>query len=1067
MVVAVPPFFSSLSPRVRPSALSRRNQLSFNKTSSLSLFLPFGLYHTEFREFFPFGLKQRAHGPVISAKKSSKGSKQDSEMYKHTIDLPKTTFGMRANSIVREPEIQKFWEDNDVFKRVAEKNTGETFILHDGPPYANGKLHMGHALNKILKDIINRYKLLQNYKVQFIPGWDCHGLPIELKVLQSMDQAARKDLTPLTLRELAAKFAKETVDVQMKSFKRYGVWADWSDPYLTLFPEYEAAQIEVFGQMATKGYIYRGRKPVHWSPSSHTALAEAELEYPDGHVSKSIYAIFKMVSTSSISHDVLKEFLSNLCLAIWTTTPWTIPANAAVAVNPGLVYAVAEVHSVIEDTSSSLGKRTKLRSILKNEEKKPFIIIASDLVPALESKWGVKLVIKKTFLGAALENCRYLHPLDGKECPVVMGGDYINTESGTGLVHTAPGHGLEDYMTGLKYGLSILSPVDDSGNFTEEAGQFNGLNVLGDGNVAVVKYLDDNMLLILEEPYKHKYPYDWRTKKPTIFRATEQWFASVVGFRQAAMDAINMVNWIPPQAENRINAMTASRSDWCISRQRIWGVPIPVFYHVDTKEPLITEETISHIKAIISKKGSDAWWYMSNEELLPEKFRSNASKYQKGTDTMDVWFDSGSSWAAVLGKREGLSLPADLYLEGTDQHRGWFQSSLLTSVATTGKPPYSCVVTHGFVLDEKGLKMSKSLGNVVDPEIIISGGLNIKDEPSYGADVLRLWVSSVDYTGDVLIGPQILRQMSDVYRKFRGTLRYLLSNLHDWNPGNSIAYDDLPKIDQHAMFQLENVVKIVEDCYDKYQFYKIFQILQRFAIVDLSNFYFDIAKDRLYVGFTRRSCQTVLAAHFFSIIRMIAPIMPHLAEDAWQNLPFEHVLDNGSVARSVFDLRWSDLNERWLSMPASDADFWTSILELRNEVNKVLEVARGEKLIGSSLEAKVYLHTSDAATNSRLQEMCGAMHEADSLHRIFITSQVEVLRCLDEVSQTVQYNGSYISQANIEIWIGVSLADGLKCERCWNYSSNVGMFSEHPTLCSRCFTVIGDIQPLKASAQVC
>lgn len=740
------------------------------------------------------------------------------------------------------------------------------------------------------------------------------------------------------------------------------------------------------------------------------------------------------------------------------------------AVNPALVYCVAEVQSALDKAPISPTKLTKLGSILNNGEKKPFIIVASDLITTLESKWGVKLIIKKTFLGRALENCRYLHPVNGKECSVVIGGDYITTESGTGLVHTAPGHGQEDYITGLKYGLPILSPVDDSGNFTEEAGQFSGLSVLGDGNIAVVKYLDDMMLLIVEEPYKHKYPYDWRTKKPTIFRTTEQWFASVEGFRQAAMDSINAVNWVPPQAVNRITAMTASCPDWCISRQRTWGVPIPVFYHVDTKEPLITEDTILHIKAIISNKGSDAWWYMSTEELLPEKFRSFASKYQRGTDTMDVWFDSGSSWAAVLGKREGLSLPADLYLEGTDQHRGWFQSSLLTSVATTGKPPYSCVVTHGFVLDEKGLKMSKSLGNVVDPEIVISGGSS-KDGPAYGADVLRLWVSSVDYTGDVLIGPQILRQMSDIYRKLRGTIRFLLSNLHDWKPGYSILYDDLPKIDQHALFQLENVVKIVKEGYESYQFYKIFQILQRFAIVDLSNFYFDVAKDRLYVGgsasFTRRSCQTVLAAHLLSIVRMIAPILPHLAEDAWQSLPFEHVMENGSVARYVFDLRWLDLHERWLSMAAADADFWGSILELRSEVNKVLEVARGEKLIGSSLEAKVYLYTSDSSTSSRLQKMCGAVHEADCLHRIFITSQVEVLTCLDEVAQTVEYSGSYINQGNVEIWIGICRADGMKCERCWNYSPRVGMLVDHPTLCPRCYTVIGDSQPQKATAQVC
>ncbi|KAG0471119.1 hypothetical protein HPP92_015665 [Vanilla planifolia] len=888
-----------------------------------------------------------------------------------------------------------------------------------------------------------------------------------------MDQVARRELTPLLLRENAAKFARETIDVQMKSFKRYGVWADWNNPYLTLSPEYEAAQIEVFGQMVTKGYIYRGRKPVHWSPSSRTALAEAELEYPDGHVSKSIYAIFKMASASPACHDIVGEFFSDLCLAIWTTTPWTIPANAAVAVNPELNYAVVEVYSIPEETIAFHGKPTKAGAILKNVEKKPFVIVAYDLISTLELKWGVKLIIKKTLPGSTLENCRYIHPISGKECPVVIGGEYITTESGTGLVHTAPGHGQEDYITGLRYGLPILSPVDDSGNFTEEAGPFTGLNVLGDGNAAVVKYLDENMLLLLEEPYKHKYPYDWRTKKPTIFRATEQWFASVDGFRESAMEAISMVKWIPPQAENRITTMTSSRSDWCISRQRTWGVPIPVFYDIDTKEPLITEEIILHVKAIISSRGSDAWWYLPTEELLPEKFRSVASRYERGTDTMDVWFDSGSSWAAVLRKRQGLGLPADLYLEGTDQHRGWFQSSLLTSIATTGKPPYLSVITHGFVLDEKGLKMSKSLGNVVDPEAIISGGQNNKDGLGCGADVLRLWVSSVDYTGDVLIGPQILSQMSDIYRKLRGTLRFLLSNLHDWEPGNSISYDDLPMIDQHALFQLENIARIVKDNYESYQFYKIFQILQRFAIVDLSNFYFDVAKDRLYVGgstsFTRRSCQTVLAAHLLSIIRMIAPILPHLAEDAWQNLPFEFVMENGSLAEFVFDLRWPEVNERWLSIPAPDVDFWGLILELRSEVNKVLEAARGGKLIGSSLEAKVYLHTSDAATYSRLREMCGAMHEADSLNRIFITSQVELLPCLDDkIVQGIQYSASYTNQKAIQIWMGISRADGLKCERCWNYSPKVGTFSDHPTLCSRCVEVmIKDTQPVQAAAEIC
>ncbi|MBA0683914.1 hypothetical protein Goari_025539 [Gossypium aridum] len=861
---------------------------------------------------------------------------------------------------------------------------------------------------------------------------------------------------------------------------------------------------------------------------------------------------------------------------------------SAVAVNAKLQYAVVEAKSLSEDVHPSAGNKKKRLGNIVTEPKMPFFIVASDLVPTLEAKWGIKLIVKKTLSGSDLENCRYVHPINNMECPVVIGGDYITTESGTGLVHTAPGHGQEDYVTGLKYGLPIYSPVDDDGKFTEEAGQFNGLDVLGDGNAAVVKYLDEKLSIIMEESYEHKYPYDWRTKKPTIFRATEQWFASVEGFRQAAMDAIGHVKWIPAQAQNRISSMTSSRSDWCISRQRTWGLPIPVFYHVTSREPLMNKETIDHIKSIIAQKGSDAWWYMTVEDLLPEEYRDTASEYEKGTDTMDVWFDSGSSWAAVLGGRDGLNFPADLYLEGTDQHRGWFQSSLLTSIATKGKmeetemvyfpktvfnsisigllvdtchlilfhfeydhheteclieskeiqigektegkwkveqegkAPYSSVITHGFVLDEKGLKMSKSLGNVVDPHTIIEGGKNQKEAPGYGADIMRLWVSSVDYTGDVMIGPQILRQMSDVYRKLRGTLRYLLGNLHDWKFGlltwqveNAVSYQKLPMIDRHALFQLENVVKNIREGYENYQFFKIFQIIQRFVNVDLSNFYFDIAKDRLYVGhksfvslknvtesfislghwpstgsfgvntdisvtnpinlsmalivsrfsslkesdheevslslsllfsllsltifsgttsFTRRSCQTVLAAHLLSLSRVTAPILPHLAEDVWQNLPFQYTIKDGSIAGF-----------------------------LRTEVNKVLEIARTGKLIGSSLEAKVYLHVSDASLASRLLEMCSANNDADALHRIFLTSQVEVVPSLDhELVQNISHTGEYVVEDD-RVWIGVSRADGSKCERCWNYSPQVGSFTEHPTLCGRCFNVVG-IQPSPAMA---
>ncbi|CAN1857617.1 Isoleucine--tRNA ligase, chloroplastic/mitochondrial [Linum perenne] len=941
-------------------------------------------------EDFTSSSKRRSRGPVMAAKKASQGEKQEEGRYKHTVDLPKTTFGMRANSLVREPEIQKLWDDSDVFKKVTDKNSGENFVLHDGPPYANGDLHMGHALNKILKDIINRYKILQNYKVHYIPGWDCHGLPIELKVLQSLDQDARKDLTPLKLRAKAAKYARATVKTQMASFKRYGVWADWDNPYLTLDPQYEAAQIEVFGKMALQGYIYRGRKPVFWSPSSRTALAEAELEYPDGHVSKSIYVAFRMVPTTS--NASLEEFFPDFCLAIWTTTPWTIPANAAVAVNDKLQYAVVEFQSFLEDSSLSTGKQKKIPGNVLREQKLPFLVVASDLVPTLEAKWGVKLLIKKRMLGSELEGFRYIHPVDNRECPVVIGGDYITTESGTGLVHTAPGHGQEDYITGIKYGLSMLSPVDDDGKFTEEAGPFSGLDVLGDGNIAVVKYLDEKMSIIMEESYQHKYPYDWRTKKPTIYRATEQWFASVEGFRQAAMDAIEHVKWIPLQAQNRISAMTSSRSDWCISRQRTWGVPIPVFYHVETKEPLMNEETIEHVKSIISQKGSDAWWYMKVEDLLPDKYRDKVLEYEKGTDTMDVWFDSGSSWAAVSGNRN-LMFPADLYLEGTDQHRGWFQSSLLTCIATKGKAPYSSVITHGFVLDERGYKMSKSLGNVVDPRAIIEGGKNSKEEPAYGADVLRLWVSSVDYTSDVVVGRQVLQQVSDMYRKLRGTLRYLLSNLHDWKVSWSLCMYCAAMQDSRLIIALHRsetfknqATNIV--CAE----YSIYMVIQRFVIVDLSNFYFDVAKDRLYVGgstsFTRRSCQTVLAAHLLSIVKVIAPILPHLAEDVWQNLPFEYMDNDGSTAKFVFESKWPAENEKWLSFPDEEVEFW----------GKVLEIARTEKLIGSSLEAKVYLHTCDSSLASRLNEMCGASNEADALHKMFITSQVHTQIVLENLN---------------------------------------------------------------------
>jgi isoleucyl-tRNA synthetase len=858
---------------------------------------------------------------------------------------------MRANAVIREPELQKFWADEQIFERLSQSNPGEIFVLHDGPPYANGTLHMGHALNKTLKDIINRHQLLKGRKVRYVPGWDCHGLPIELKVIQDMKPEERKNLSPLELRQKAAAFALKTVEAQKAGFQRLGVWAEWDQPYLTLQPEYEAAQIGVFGQMVLKGYIYRGLKPVHWSPSSKTALAEAELEYPEGHVSRSIFAAFKVTQVTDAARAILEPYQDDLAVAIWTTTPWTIPANLAVAVNPELNYAIVEVTG--RDDNHYTGCK--------------YAIVAADMVEGLATKLNLNLTNKAVIKGADLEHVTYKHPLYDRHSPVIIGGDYITTESGTGLVHTAPGHGQEDYIVGQKYGLAILAPVDGDGNFTEEAGElFQGENVLGNGNQLVIEALIEANSLIKEEAYPHKYPYDWRTKKPTIFRATEQWFASVKGFKEAALKAITEVEWIPAQGENRIRPMVAERSDWCISRQRNWGVPIPVFYDKETNEPLLTEETIGHVQNIFREHGSDAWYSMSVEELLPENYRHNGRSYRLGTDTMDVWFDSGSSWAAVARQRDNLAYPADLYLEGSDQHRGWFQSSLLTSVANNGIAPFKTVLTHGFVLDEKGEKMSKSLGNIIDPMVIMDGGKNQQKDPAYGADIVRLWVSSVDYSNEVRIGPNVLKQLSDASRKIRNTARFLLGNIHDFDPAqHAVPYAELPELDRYMLHRMSVVFSEITESFDRYQFFKFFQTVQNFCIVDLSNFYLDIAKDRLYISapdsFRRRSCQTVLAIILENLTRAIAPVLCHMAEDIWQYLPYQ------TPHKSVFESGWVKLDPQW-SQPDL-ALTWDKIRDLRTDVNKVMEQARTDKSIGSSLEAKVLLQVSDPTLRAKLAAM--------------------------------------------------------------------------------------------------
>lgn len=1007
------------------SALTLRRQQALVRS--------FQLQHTS-------AVKRSAFSTALKAK-GKEGDKKPKNAFASTIILPETGFSQRANAVVREPEIQAFWKDYDIYNKLSESAPGERFILHDGPPYANGDLHCGHALNKILKDFINRKQALNGKQVHYVPGWDCHGLPIELKVLQNMKSKERQALTPITLREKAASFAKETVEKQSVSFQRYGIYGDFDHPYLTLQPEFEAAQIRVFGEMFKKGFIFRGRKPVHWSPSSKTALAEAELEYPEGHISKSIYVAFEVTSPS----EAIKEYHSDsdpVKVAVWTTTPWTMPANMAVAVNTDLSYSVVE--------HPKTGK----------------LIVATDLIQAIEKKMGFaegeSFNVLCTITGEDVIGTTYTHPLYDRESPVLAGGDYITTESGTGLVHTAPGHGQEDYQTGLKYGLDLLSPVDDVGKFTIEAGErFVGMSVLGDGNQAIIDALTEVGALLKVEDYGHKYPYDWRTKKPTIFRATDQWFASVEGFRESALKAIDTVQWFPDVGKNRITSFVSGRGDWCISRQRSWGVPIPVFYDKETgNEVLLDDNTLDHIEKLFAEQGTDVWWKLDEKDLLPDCYKGEADKWKKGTDTMDVWFDSGSSWAGVASDRDELQYPADLYLEGSDQHRGWFQSSLLTSVAVNDQAPYKAVLTHGFVLDEKGFKMSKSLGNVINPLQVIEGGINKKLEPAYGADVLRLWVASVDYSGDVNIGPNIIKQTFESYRKLRNTARYLIGNLVDFVPegqegSTAVPYDDLPSLDKWMLGKLGAVLREADEAMDLYQFQRAIQEIVRFTTADMSNFYLDVAKDRLYISavddIRRRSCQTVIHALLEGLAKAIAPTLPHMAEDIWQNLPYT------KSTESVFEGGWPT---KLAAFPEHENDKWEFIRLVRDDVNKMLEGARTDKLVGASLDAAAYVYAPDEEKRKILEDLVGDEHlivppvktnGVDELRTVLMLSQVHVVQSQDEISSAC--DEKYVSGSDTASGciVGVSKAAGTKCGRCWFFDTQVGKLGlPQDDACQRC-----------------
>lgn len=919
--------------------------------------------------------------------------------YSKTVNLPKTDFPMKANLPNREPEIQRRWAEMDLYSSIRNCREGRPkFILHDGPPYANGNLHIGHALNKILKDIIVKFVGMRGFDSPFVPGWDTHGLPIEHAALKALG-VDRRQLTPLELRGKCHEYALKYRDIQREQFKRFGVLGDWDNPYMTLYPEYEAKQIEVFGRMAREGYIYKGLKTVYWCAVCETALAEAEVEYNDRR-SHSIYVAFDVT-------DGLGRLPTGAKVVIWTTTPWTLPANLGIAVHPEFAYGLYE---------TSKGK----------------LLLARDLAGAALKAMGLEGDLIAEFRGGELENILTKHPLFDRASRVIV-GEHVTLEQGTGCVHTAPGHGPEDFEIGQKYRLGILNPVNERGIFTEEAGRFAGL-YYEKANPNVLDALVEAGALLAQGEVEHSYAHCWRCKQPILYRATEQWFASVEGFRRQALEEIGRVNWIPAWGEERIRNMVADRSDWCISRQRAWGVPIPIFYCLACGEPLINEKTIEAVAGLFRREGSDAWWKYESSQILPRGTacsKCGAVEFEKESDIMDVWFDSGSSHVAVLETRADLHWPADMYLEGSDQHRGWFQSSLLTSVATRGSAPYRSVLTHGFVVDGDGRKMSKSLGNVVDPGQVIK---------EYGADILRLWVASSDYKSDVRVSPDILKQLAEVYRKIRNTIRFLIGNLHDFNPDvNSVAYRDLPEIDRYALHGLQKLIERVTRSYESYEYHLLYHAIHNYCVLDLSSFYLDILKDRLYTSAPdsaeRRSAQTVLYKVATGLTKIIAPVLSHTAEEIWGFLP-----KPDSEPASVHMAYWPEIQSEFIE--DSLADRWERLRRVREQVSKALEEARIRKVIGTSLEAKVVLRTTP--------DLGGFLREylAD-LPTVFIVSQVELQQGADAAAPLTSTGDNPDS-----LEVSIEKARGQKCERCWVFSEKLGTLPDHSGLCPRCSGVV-------------
>ena len=930
-----------------------------------------------------------------------------SKDYKDTLNLPQTDFPMKANLAQREPEMLKAWDEKRIYQKIQEKNkTKPSYILHDGPPYANGHIHMGHALNKILKDIIVKYRTLQGFYAPYVPGWDCHGLPIELQVDKNLgDKKDKVDI--IEKRRLCKAYAAEFVDIQREEFKRLGVFGDWGKPYLTMTYGYEASIVREFNAFVKNKYVQKRKKPVHWCASCVTALAEAEVEYADKE-SPSVFVKFGLDAENTAKYfPALKN--KKVFVIIWTTTPWTLPANLAIAFHPDLAYAAVEQADEIS-------------------------VVAEARIEALRERIGLDGKVVAKVLGKDLEGMQADHPFIDRKSQAVL-GDFVSLEEGTGIVHIAPGHGEDDYVTGLKYGLDIYAPVDDRGKFTKQAGELEGQFVFK-ANALIIETLIKNNRLIKEEKISHSYPHCWRCKKPVIFRATEQWFISVEhnDLRKKCLEEIDRVNWVPKWGRERIHGMVSNRPDWCVSRQRSWGVPITIITCNDCGEFIDDGAVLDAIVRLVEDNGADIWFIKEVEELLPAGYtcrKCGHDKFSKEKDILDVWFDSGVSHAAVLENDERLTWPADMYLEGSDQHRGWFQSSLLASVGTRGKAPYRSVLTHGFVVDGSGKKMSKSLGNVIAPQEIIK---------NFGAEILRIWVSAEDYKDDIRISKEILNRLTEAYRKIRNTCRFLLGNTSDFD--HQDYSDRLQEIDRWAMSRLQGLIRRVTNSYESYDFHEVFHALHNFCVVDMSSIYLDILKDRLYTAKAdsteRRASQWVLFKTLSVLTRLMAPVLSFTSEEVWAYVTRQATKEETQDAdESVFFSSFPAVEERFLDSELEER--WKRLLSLRDEVNKALELKRAEKFIGNSLEAKLRIFLPEEYRS--LAESYLAF-----LPALFLVSTLELTR--------ESLDGAYEGTDIQGLQVLVERASGNKCQRCWNWSESVGSSEKAPDLCDRCYPVV-------------